>query len=275
MPKLAVIAGSSSTLGRRGSASRRIVGGAGGAGRCERGAAALARAGGGRRLRGCGGCDPRSHRLMRGVQGARLMVGERGKLSAQAGAHARGAERAGEGIRADGRQGGGDAIAVALGLQLRAAGQHDGELFAPESADDGVGASGGAQHLGDTPQGAVAGHMPVAIVELLEVIEVDDHDREVAASRARVIKRALEGRHERAAIQQARERIGGGALQEGVAQALLVVAHQCHERGHEHGDADRADVDDALLGRRPEEQHGRERRRRKGEREREEPREWK
>ncbi len=96
------------------------------------------------------------------------MVGERGKLSAQAGAHARGAERAGEGIRADGRQGGGDAIAVALGLQLRAAGQHDGKLLAPESADDGVGASGGAQHLGDAPQGAVAGHMPLPSLNCLK-----------------------------------------------------------------------------------------------------------
>ncbi len=69
------------------------------------------------------------------------------------------------------------------------------------------------------------------------MIEVDDHDREVTASRARVIKSALEGGHERATVQQARERVGGGALQEGVAQALLVVAHQCHERGHQHGDA--------------------------------------
>ena len=52
----------------------------------------------------------------------------------------------------------------------------DRELVAAEAGDGVLGADGGAQRVGAGDQAAVAGGVPVGVVDRLEAVEVDDHD---------------------------------------------------------------------------------------------------
>ncbi len=67
-----------------------------------------------------------------------------------------------------------------VAVRLVAADEH-GELFAAVSCRDVGVAHHGAQRGPDTPERVVAGLVPVAIVEFLEVVEVEHDERELAA----------------------------------------------------------------------------------------------
>ena len=60
-----------------------------------------------------------------------------------------------------------------------AVGDDDRELLAADPADDVVGADGRAQVVGELGEHLVADRVPEDVVHLLEVVDVDHHDRDV------------------------------------------------------------------------------------------------
>ena len=102
--------------------------------------------------------------------------------------------------------------------RLRRARQHERELLAPEPRGH-VGLAGRrAQEGGEAPQHVVAGVVAQRVVDALEVVEVDDEQREVAAG-AGVGEVALDRQLEAAAVAQAGERVVRGEVLEALEPA--------------------------------------------------------
>ena len=68
---------------------------------------------------------------------------------------------------------------LALRFLAAAARQHDDELVAGVADADVVGPDRGAQHAGDVAQRAVADVVAVGVVDVLEVVEVHDQQRDL------------------------------------------------------------------------------------------------
>ena len=69
-----------------------------------------------------------------------------------------------------------------------------------------------AQHVGDLEQRAVAGLVAVLVVELLEAVEIEHEQRERPAGARLARGLAGERELERAAVGEARERVGEGRV---------------------------------------------------------------
>ena len=88
-------------------------------------------------------------------------------------------------------------------------GQRDDEFFAAVPCDViAVAAQALRCGLRDAPEHVVAGRVAVVIVERLEVIHVDEQHRQRAAAARRTLRLLREHRVERAAVVEARQRIG-------------------------------------------------------------------
>ena len=79
------------------------------------------------------------------------------------------------------------------------------ELFATESSDEIVGARGGDESLGDALQAFVAGDVSVAIVELLEEVEVEQDQRERLSLARRRLPFSLEDEVEHSSVRDVGE----------------------------------------------------------------------
>ena len=87
----------------------------------------------------------------------------------------------------------------------RGVAQDDSELFAAHAHDDVLGPAGAAQDAGQLDENAIANGVRKAIVDVLEVIQVEQrHRHRLALARGQGLRRFLEP----AAIAQAGERIG-------------------------------------------------------------------
>ena len=110
--------------------------------------------------------------------------------------------------------------AVAARLVGAAVGQQDGELVAAEAGDRGAVAHALAQRVGHLADQLVAGAVAERVVDVLEAVDVEQHDCAARAVAGDVVDVALELALERAPVQQAGQRVVVGH----VAQLGLVAA---------------------------------------------------
>ena len=96
--------------------------------------------------------------------------------------------------------------AASVAASARVAREHDGELVAAEP----VGLADPAQLARHVREHTVAGRMPVAVVDLLEVVEVEETDRERLPGRRRLLELDLQLLLEVPVVAEAGERIGQG-----------------------------------------------------------------
>ena len=127
----------------------------------------------------------------------------------------------------------GDPLARALG-GARAPQQH-GELVAAEAGDPVPLAQSGEDPRAELREHAVAGVVAERVVELLEVVEVDDEQRERLVRGARVVDRAAQLTVESAPVRQARQLVGARLAARLGQPAQLVDA----DRGADHRDHER------------------------------------
>ena len=71
----------------------------------------------------------------------------------------------------------GDPLGEPAAVLQGASGEDDRELLATDSADIVARADRAAENLGDPDQDGVAERMAVDVVDLLEVVEIDHHER--------------------------------------------------------------------------------------------------
>jgi hypothetical protein len=83
-------------------------------------------------------------------------------------------------------------------------------LAAADARDDVRRAHARAQLLGDDLEDAVAERVAVLVVDLLEAVEVDEHQRQLAPVARGALDLGVERRLERASVGEAGERVGGG-----------------------------------------------------------------
>ena len=136
--------------------------------------------------------------------------------------------------------------------------QHDGELVAAEARQRVVGAQQLREPRPDLLQDLVAGVMAQRVVELLEAVEVDQQQRELAAVLARGTDRGMESLHEVPSIGEARQVVGERLLL-GLAQPLGHGEPGTRHPG-QHGDrrdGDRDVVDRLELPDRQQRERGR------------------
>ena len=88
--------------------------------------------------------------------------------------------------------------------------QHDEELVAAQARDEVARAHVAAQALRDFDQEGVAGGVAVAVVDLLEAVEVDEDAGELRAVAPRALDRLLERRREAHAVGEPGERVAVG-----------------------------------------------------------------
>ena len=125
------------------------------------------------------------------------------------------------------------AARVACGQAAGQVGHQHEELVAALSPDDVARAAGPAQALGDGGQELVAGLVPEAVVDELEVVEVDVEDGERSPAVLHVRDRGVEPASELVAVGQAGQRIVIGAVGElllGTLAVADVVDHALGER---------------------------------------------
>ena len=119
----------------------------------------------------------------------------------------------------------------ALGDAERLAGagevvEEDGELVTPEPGDGVVRTHAAAQPLGDGDEQPVARLVAEAVVDVLEVVEVDEHHREQRAALGAAVERgAVDPPAQERAVGQAGERVVIGLVLERLL-ALAQVPHQ-------------------------------------------------
>ena len=100
-----------------------------------------------------------------------------------------------------------DAAGDGDSLGLRAAGKEDRELVAAEAERLVLLADGVGQNPGEPDQLAIAGLVAVVVVDLLEAVEVAEDERQRDALPLAPRELGLEAMHERAPIQESRERV--------------------------------------------------------------------
>src|ERR671910_74345 len=83
----------------------------------------------------------------------------------------------------------------------------DRELVTPVAGDRVVGAHARPEGLSHAPEDLVAGQVAVRLVHLLEVVEIEDHERERRAVPGRALELALERLVHRRVVQAAGERV--------------------------------------------------------------------
>jgi len=72
--------------------------------------------------------------------------------------------------------------------------EDDGELVAADAGDDVAGTDDGLHEAGGLSEDLVAGGMPKAVVVLLEIVDVEEQERDAGASRAARSRRARRAR---------------------------------------------------------------------------------
>ena len=98
----------------------------------------------------------------------------------------------------------------------------DGELVAAEPEHLLTGARSRLEHAGDGDEGMVAGRVAAfTVVDLPELVQVDEHERDRRLSRRRLLEDRLEMLVERAAVAEERQRV---AARFGLAQRKLASA---------------------------------------------------
>ena len=122
----------------------------------------------------------------------------------------------------EGRQ---DALADGAG-DVRTAVDDDGELVAADAGDDVTGAHAAAQPLGEHEQELVAGGVTAAVVDVLEVVEVDEQQ----AHRTAALQDPVGDLLEQGAVGQAGQR---------VAEHLVLVEPPGGEVGEAGGEDER------------------------------------
>ena len=100
----------------------------------------------------------------------------------------------------------GELIALLL---VRLRGEH-GELLSSKPRDDVAGPRRPPQGIGELDQGAVAGGVPESIVELLEPIQVEHHDRQRPPAAGRALELAGEPTLELPAVREPGQGVGAG-----------------------------------------------------------------
>ena len=96
------------------------------------------------------------------------------------------------------------------GLLLVASGKDHGELLAADPADDVAGPDGGAQMVGELGQHVVADRVAEDVVHLLEVVDVEHHERDVLVLARRPGQLAAEALVEVPVVVEPGERVGLG-----------------------------------------------------------------
>ena len=95
-------------------------------------------------------------------------------------------------------------------MLVRLGGEH-GELLATQARDDVAGPRRPSQGLGELDQGAVARGVPESIVELLEPIQVEHHDRQRPPAAGRALELAGEPTLELPAVCEPGQRVRAGS----------------------------------------------------------------
>ena len=90
---------------------------------------------------------------------------------------------------------------------VRVTAHHDGELVAADPEDLLAGARPRLEHAGDGDEHPVAGRVALRVVDLLELVEVDEHERDRRLPRRRLLEDRLEVLVERAAVAEERQRV--------------------------------------------------------------------
>ena len=98
--------------------------------------------------------------------------------------------------------------ALALRLVGTASGQHDDELVARVADADVVRTDGDAQRVGDLAQRQIARVVPERVVDLLEVVEVEEHERHFGLQTVGASQLARQVQEHEAGVRQARQLIG-------------------------------------------------------------------
>src|ERR1700677_2455 len=84
---------------------------------------------------------------------------------------------------------------------------HDRELIAPQARGEPETLGGFLEALSDADEHAVAESVAHAVVEILEVVEVDEEHGDAAAARSRPLDRAVQEDEELAPVRKQRERV--------------------------------------------------------------------
>ena len=110
----------------------------------------------------------------------------------------------------------GELLAQALGLgeaiRLAAAGEQNQELLAAVAPNGIVLANAILHAAGRLPKNRIASQMSVSIVDVLEVIQIHDHNAQGTGFALRTGQLAAQFTQDGTAVPQARERIPGGLL---------------------------------------------------------------
>jgi len=114
----------------------------------------------------------------------------------------------------------------ALGAPGVRVGQREQELVAADAAADVAGPQLAQDHAGDHPQRLVALGVPRAVIELLEVVDVEHDHGDLLRARAGALERLVERVVQAAVVEHARERI----LQHEAVDPRLERLHRAAER---------------------------------------------
>ena len=116
----------------------------------------------------------------------------------------------------------------------RHVGQEQAERLAPVAGEDVLLAQQVAHDVGEAPQDAVADEVAVAVVHVLEVVHVDQDDRQRRVEAARAGELLLGELDERAPVEGAGEGVARGELLREVVGALLLHQEERHRRDEDH-----------------------------------------
>ena len=118
---------------------------------------------------------------------------------------------------------------------LLGVGQEQRELLAADPRDRVDAAAGRRRDFSEAPQREVAGRVAEAVVQVLEVVEVADEDRERARAAQSALCLDLHQLLEAAPVQEAGERVCARGVREPRDQAVHALAeHGEHQRDHHH-----------------------------------------
>ncbi len=110
-------------------------------------------------------------------------------------------------------------------------GLHQRELVAAEARERVALADRRAQPLGDRAQEAVAAGVAEAVVDLLEVVEIEHHHGDPAALAARLAHRLAQAVEQQRAVGQAGQRVVMGEMADLLLDALALGDVEQHELG--------------------------------------------
>ena len=198
--------------------------------------------------------------VQRAVGGGEQRLGRLDALAALCDAAADG-ERDGPGRRAAADPSG-EAARDALGRRGIGAGQRQGELLAPDAPEEVAVAQVPARHVDERPQRRVPGRVAVLVVDLLEVVEVEQHEGQPVAAIEEDAQLVLE----RPAVRDARQAVAPGRVLQAAGDVVQAgderverLAQEPHDERGEH-DGERGIEPEVQAGGRLEEHADRDRR---------------